>query len=176
MKNFGRVNRKRNTLLGWLALLIWGFLIFISENRNQTTAPPAVTISRSASPAPTGFAFFIPTPAPGLVPASGTPSSLFAGETARLAQEYPEAVLSAALGVVEGVRSIEAARVTAGPSVYAEVMVEAGRNSIRTADRLRLALEPVLTESFAEFVFLLDDGQQVSEYTYRDGIWTAAPL
>lgn len=173
-------NRQKNIGPGCLALVIFVGLLYLigndCENRNQPAAPPTVTKVVPSTPAPTQAAFFIPTPAPGLVPASRTQSGPSAAEIARLAQQYPDAELKAALSAVEGVLSITAALVRPGPSVYAEITVEASQNSIRVADQLRLALGPLLKEAVAEYVFILNDGQQASEYVYRDGIWTATPL
>jgi hypothetical protein len=173
-------NGQKNTGIGCVVLMIFVGLFYLigidGENRNQPAAPPTVTKVVPSTPAPTQAAFFIPTPAPGLVPASRTQSRSSAAEIARLAQQYPEADLKATLSAVEGVSSVTTALVRPGPSVYAEITVEASQNSIRVADQLRLALGPLLKEAVAEYVFILDDGQQASEYTYRDGIWTATPL
>lgn len=173
--------KKKNGGCGCLLLLAIVGVLYIGGQgvKNESGALPTVAALEASTAVPTRVAEQ-PTAVPTvtteaeIVSVAQVPPQPVGTEIARLAQEYPEPVLKAVLGAVEGVEQVTVAMVSLGPSVYSEVKVVAGAVNAQTADRLRLAL--VLEEDVEEWVFILDDGRLASDFTYRDGIWTATRL
>lgn len=181
MSKRSKTGKKKNSGCGCLLLLLLliVFGVYAAGQSEQEPARALPTAARidAAAPRPTRTAR-----PPTTVPTGTTAAEVVSvaqvepvrDQIAALATAYPEEALKAVLGAVDGVEEVTTAVVTLGPSVYSELAVETGAVTVQTADRLRLAL--VLEETIEEYVFILDDGRLTSDFTYRDGQWTATVL